>query len=73
MKAMLIVVPLVAIAGCNPFNGAVDGTQQMVASAVDGAQNLVTDTAKGVGQGSATFVDGIADDIRDASNADVPD
>ena len=73
MKAMLIVVPLVAIAGCNTFNGAVDGTQQMVASAVDGAQNLVTATAKGVGQGSATFVDGIADDIRDASNADVPD
>jgi len=28
---------------------------------------MVTDTAKGIGTGSATFVDGIAADIRKAS------
>lgn len=63
----LFLISLAVIAGCNTFNGAVDGTQQIVNSAVDGTQNLVGDTAKGVGQGSATFVEGIAQDIRDAS------
>ena len=56
-----------ALMGCNTFNGAVDGSQQIVGTTVDSAQSMVTDTAKGVGAGSATFVEGIATDIRKAS------
>ena len=52
---------------CNTFNAAVDGSQMIVDSTIDSAQVMVTDTAKGVGAGSATFVDGIAADIRKAS------
>ena len=53
--------------GCNTFNGAVDGSQQIVGTTVDSAQSMVSDTAKGIGAGSATFVEGIATDIRKAS------
>lgn len=53
--------------GCNTFNGAVDGSQEILASTVDSAQTMVTDTAKGIGKGSATAVEGIAKDIRAAS------
>jgi predicted small secreted protein len=66
MKTLLIAT-LFVLAGCNTFNGAVDGSQQIVNSTVDSAQSMVTDTAKGVGAGSATFVEGIAQDIRSAS------
>ena len=53
--------------GCNTFNAAVDGSQMIVDSTVDSAQSMVSDTAKGIGAGSATFVEGIATDIRKAS------
>jgi len=53
--------------GCNTFNGAIDGSQQIVNSTVDSAQGMVVNTAKGVGAGSATLVEGIAKDIRTAS------
>jgi len=66
MKYLLLALPL-ALMGCNTFNGAVDGSQQIVGTTVDSAQSMVTDTAKGVGAGSATFVEGIATDIRKAS------
>jgi len=66
MKYLLLALPL-ALMGCNTFNGAVDGSQQIVDSTVDSAQSMVTDTAKGIGTGSATFVEGIAKDIRSAS------
>lgn len=63
----VILVAAVVMSGCNTFNGAVDGSQQIVGSTVDSAQTMVTSTAKGVGHGSATFVEGIATDIRKAS------
>ena len=66
MKIALPVI-LLALVGCNTFNGAVDGSQQIVGTTVDSAQSMVTDTAKGIGAGSATFVEGIATDIRKAS------
>jgi hypothetical protein len=56
-----------ALMGCNTFNAAVDGSQIIVDSTIDSAQSMVSDTAKGIGAGSATFVDGIAADIRKAS------
>ena len=64
---ILAAVGILVLSGCNTFNGAVDGSQQIVGSTVDSAQTMVTTTAKGVGQGSATFVEGIATDIRKAS------
>ena len=66
MKYLLLALPL-ALMGCNTFNAAVDGSQMIVDSTIDSAQSMVTDTAKGIGAGSATFVDGIAADIRKAS------
>ena len=66
MKYLLPVLALTLVA-CNTFNGAVDGSQQIVGITVDSAQSMVTDTAKGIGAGSATFVEGIATDIRKAS------
>jgi hypothetical protein len=66
MKYLLLALPL-ALMGCNTFNGAVDGSQQIVGTTVDSAQSMVSDTAKGIGAGSATFVEGIATDIRKAS------
>ena len=66
MKYLLLALPF-AFMGCNTFNAAVDGSQIIVDSTIDSAQVMVTDTAKGVGAGSATFVDGIAADIRKAS------
>ena len=66
MKYLLLAVPL-ALMGCNTFNGAIDGSQQIVNSTVDSAQGMVVNTAKGVGAGSATLVEGIAKDIRTAS------
>ena len=66
MKTLLIAT-LFVLAGCNTFNGAVDGTQQILTSTIDSAQTMVTDIAKGVGGGSATVVEGIAQDIRTAS------
>jgi hypothetical protein len=63
----LIVFAVASLAACNTFNGAVDGSQMIVGSTVDSAQSMVSDTAKGVGAGSATFVEGIATDIRKAS------
>jgi predicted small secreted protein len=66
MKHLLLALPL-ALMGCNTFNGAVDGSQQIVGTTVDSAQSMVSDTAKGIGAGSATFVEGIATDIRKAS------
>jgi hypothetical protein len=56
-----------ALMGCNTFNAAVDGSQIIVDSTIDSAQSMVSDTAKGIGAGSATFVEGIATDIRKAS------
>ena len=66
MKYLLPVLVL-TLAACNTFNGAVDGSQQIVGTTVDSAQSMVSDTAKGIGAGSATFVEGIATDIRKAS------
>jgi|TARA_R110000787_G_scaffold71140_1_gene158359 predicted small secreted protein len=66
MKYLLPVLALTLVA-CNTFNGAVDGSQQIVGTTVDSAQSMVSDTAKGIGAGSATFVEGIATDIRKAS------
>lgn len=66
MKYLLVLTAFVLTA-CNTFNSAVDGSQMIVDSTVDSAQSMVTDTAKGIGAGSATFVDGIAADIRKAS------
>jgi hypothetical protein len=66
MKYLLVLSAFV-LASCNTFNAAVDGSQMIVDSTVDSAQSMVTDTAKGIGAGSATFVDGIAADIRKAS------
>lgn len=66
MKYLLPVLAL-TLMGCNTFNGAVDGSQQIVGTTVDSAQSMVSDTAKGIGAGSATFVEGIATDIRKAS------
>jgi predicted small secreted protein len=66
MKA-LIIATIFVISGCNTFNGAIDGSQQIVNSTVDSAQGMVVNTAKGVGAGSATLVEGIAKDIRSAS------
>ena len=63
----LLVLAAFALTACNTFNAAVDGSQMIVDSTVDSAQSMVTDTAKGIGAGSATFVDGIAADIRKAS------
>ncbi len=67
MKNVILAAAVVVMSGCNTFNGAVDGSQQIVGSTVDSAQTMVTSTAKGVGHGSATFVEGIATDIRKAS------
>jgi|TARA_R110000787_G_scaffold281820_2_gene393336 hypothetical protein len=66
MKYLLVLAAL-TLSACNTFNGAVDGSQMIVGTTVDSAQSMVTDTAKGVGAGSATFVEGIATDIRKAS------
>jgi hypothetical protein len=66
MKYLLVLTAL-TLSACNTFNGAVDGSQMIVGTTVDSAQSMVTDTAKGVGAGSATFVEGIATDIRKAS------
>jgi len=66
MKYLLPVLAL-ALVACNTFNAAVDGSQIIVDSTIDSAQSMVSDTAKGIGAGSATFVDGIAADIRKAS------
>jgi predicted small secreted protein len=66
MKYLLALTAL-TLAACNTFNGAVDGSQQIVNSTVDSAQDMVVNTAKGVGAGSATLVEGIAKDIRTAS------
>ena len=66
MKYLLALATL-ALMGCNTFNGAVDGSQEILTSTVDSAQTMITDTAKGVGKGSATAVEGIAKDIRAAS------
>jgi predicted small secreted protein len=66
MKYLLALATL-ALMGCNTFNGAVDGSQEILTSTVDSAQTMVTDTAKGIGKGSATAVEGIAKDIRSAS------
>jgi len=66
MKYLLPVLALTLVA-CNTFNGAIDGSQQIVGTTVDSAQSMVSDTAKGIGAGSATFVEGIATDIRKAS------
>jgi predicted small secreted protein len=66
MKA-LIIATIFVISGCNTFNGAIDGSQQIVNSTVDSAQGMVVNTAKGLGAGSATLVEGIAKDIRSAS------
>jgi hypothetical protein len=66
MKYLLPVLALTLVA-CNTSNGAVDGSQQIVGTTVDSAQSMVSDTAKGIGAGSATFVEGIATDIRKAS------
>jgi hypothetical protein len=66
MKYLLALATL-ALMGCNTFNGAVDGSQEILTSTVDSAQTMVTDTAKGIGKGSATAVEGIAKDIRAAS------
>tara|TARA_R110000796_G_scaffold93206_1_gene197697 strand:- start:494 stop:697 length:204 start_codon:yes stop_codon:yes gene_type:complete len=66
MKYLLVLAAL-TLSACNTFNGAVDGSQIIVGTTVDSAQSMVTDTAKGVGAGSATFVEGIATDIRKAS------
>ena len=63
----LLVLTAFALTACNTFNAAVDGSQMIVDSTIDSAQVMVTDTAKGVGAGSATFVEGIATDIRKAS------
>ena len=59
MKYLLALATL-ALMGCNTFNGAVDGSQEILTSTVDSAQTMVTDTAKGIGKGSATAVEGIA-------------
>ena len=67
MKYLLVALQHSRLTGCNTFNAAVDGSQMIVDSTIDSAQVMVTDTAKGVGAGSATFVDGIAADIRKAS------
>jgi len=67
MNNIILVAAVLVLSGCNTFNGAVDGSQQIVGTTVDSAQSMVTDTAKGVGAGSATFVEGIATDIRKAS------
>ena len=66
MKILFPIV-LLALAGCNTFNGAIDGSQEILTSTVDSAQTMITDTAKGIGKGSATAVEGIAKDIRSAS------
>ncbi len=66
MKYLLTLTAL-TLAACNTFNGAIDGSQQIVNSTVDSAQDMVVGTAKGVGAGSATLVEGIAKDIRTAS------
>ena len=66
MKYLLVLSALILTA-CNTFNGAIDGSQQIVDSTIDSAQSMVSDTAKGIGSGSATFVEGIATDIREAS------
>ena len=66
MKYLLPVLAL-TLAACNTFNAAVDGSQMIVDSTIDSAQSMVSDTAKGIGAGSATFVEGIATDIRKAS------
>jgi|TARA_R110000824_G_scaffold159296_1_gene333621 hypothetical protein len=66
MKYLLPVLALTLVA-CNTFNAAVDGSQMIVDSTIDSAQSMVSDTAKGIGAGSATFVEGIATDIRKAS------
>ena len=66
MKYLLVLTAL-TLSACNTFNGAVDGSQMIVGTTVDSAQSMVTDTAKGVGAGSATFVEGIATDNRKAS------
>lgn len=66
MKYLLPVLAL-ALVACNTFNAAVDGSQMIVDSTIDSAQSMVSDTAKGIGAGSATFVEGIATDIRKAS------
>jgi len=66
MKYLLVLAAL-TLSACNTFNGAVDGSLMIVGTTVDSAQSMVTDTAKGVGAGSATFVEGIATDIRKAS------
>jgi predicted small secreted protein len=63
----VILVAAVVMTGCNTFNGAIDGSQEILTSTVDSAQTMVTDTAKGIGKGSATAVEGIAKDIRAAS------
>tara|TARA_R100000951_G_scaffold37400_1_gene31973 strand:+ start:2148 stop:2351 length:204 start_codon:yes stop_codon:yes gene_type:complete len=63
----LLALATVALMGCNTFNGAVDGSQEILTSTVDSAQTMVTDTAKGVAAGSATAVEGIAKDIRSVS------
>ncbi len=63
----LIILATVALMGCNTFNGTVDGAQEIVGTTVDSAQTMVVDTAKGIGSGSATAVEGIAKDIRSAS------
>ena len=60
-------ITLLALGGCSTFNGAVDGAQEIVATTVDSAQTMVVDTAKGIGSGSATAVEGVAKDIRSAS------
>ena len=66
---MKILLPIIALtlAGCNTFNGTVDGAQEIVGTTVDSAQTMVVNTAKGIGSGSATAVEGIAKDIRSAS------
>lgn len=63
----LIALSALILTGCNTFNGAVDGSQIIVDSTIDSAQSMVSDTAKGVGAGSATLVEGIATDIRKAA------
>jgi len=63
----LLALATVALMGCNTFNGAIDGSQEILTNTVDSAQTMVTDTAKGIGKGSATAVEGIAKDIRSAS------
>jgi len=73
MKYLLLAIPL-ALMGCQTFNAAVDGGQNIVNKTIAATGSAAADITQAVGADVTSTItygtDGVADGIRKATNAE---